>query len=261
MQFLLGSVQMDCQLGDVTANLEKAQHFLDEAVSKGVKLLLFPELFSTGYDLKEKTADFAETNTDSTVQFLTTQAQKHQLYLCGCYIEKDGDKVYNTAILCGPTGIIGKHRKVNLWSAEQKHFTPGEDFSVFETELGKIGLLVCYDADFPEAARALALQAAEIILCPTAGTPAFEKLYGNFICSRAFENSCFFALANRVGQENELTYVGLSKIVNPKGEIIAAAQTEETLVHAPIDLAAVASQRDKVPYLKEFKGDVYKKYL
>lgn len=260
MDFLVGVVQMDGQMGNVSANLAKAQQFVDQAVQKEVKLLVFPELFSTGYDLKDKIASFAETDDGPTVQFLTKNAKKHRTYIVGCYIEKDGADIFDTAILCGPDGVIGKHRKVNLWGEEQKYFIPGEDFRVWETELGKIGMLICYDADFPEASRALALQGAEIIICTTAGTKDFDLFYGNFICSRAYENGCFLVLANRVGVENELTYIGLSKIVNPKGEILADAGKEEKLLVGKIDLADIETQRAKVPYLKEFKGEVYQRF-
>ncbi len=261
MKINVGAVQMDCVLGDVEANLKKAQGFVDEAAQKEVKLLVLPELFSTGYDLKERTGDFAEDDEGPTMTFFKENAAKHGMVLTGTYIEKNPDgKPFNTAPLVGPNGLIGKHRKVYLWEEEKTLFAPGDRFDVWDTEIGKLGIMICYDADFPESSRALATQGAEILLFSTAGTPAFDKFYSTFIASRAFENSCFLIQSNRVGQENDLTYAGYSKVVNPRGEILSDSKQEETLVVAEIDLEDIKKTRENVPYLKDFNPDIYKQY-
>ncbi|MFA6436252.1 MAG: carbon-nitrogen hydrolase family protein [Candidatus Gracilibacteria bacterium] len=261
MKFLAGAVQLDAILGKVTENLCRAEHYIQKAAKAGVKLLVLPELFSTGYDLKNQTARFAETEKGPTPQFLLQMAKKYGLHLTGSYIEKSRGKPFNTALLVGPKGFIGKHRKVNLWGNEQRYFKPGNSFKVFKTELGVMGILICYDADFPESARALALQGAEILLFPTAGTVSFSMFYGNFIASRAFENGCFLIQANRMGKEGDFVYAGFSRVINPQGIVLVDAKKQERFIATEIDLSLIQQQRQKAPYLKEFKGKIYKKYF
>jgi len=242
---------MTCVLGDKVSNMEKAIVFIKQAIHQGAKLIVLPELFSTGYSVEELDEQLAESLEDGTVTKLIKLAKEHDVYLAGAIIEKvdrEGE-LFDTAFLIGPEGLVGKHRKIQLWNGEKNRFSKGDAFSVFNTEIGKIGLQICYEIGFPEGARIQALKGADLVLYPSAfGLP---RLYAWDIAtrSRALENGIYVVAANRMGADRNVKFAANSKITSPKGSVLVTAEEEEKVIFAEIDLDQVKEQKATIPYL------------
>ena len=226
-------------------NLKIYQGFIDEAAAQGVDLLVLPELSLQGFPSSMLSCDpgvsyemtrRAERIPDGpSTQYMIEQAKKHHMYLVwGMYEASDQPGVmYNAAVLVGPEGFIGRHRKVHLPGVERISSTAGDAFHTYDTEIGKIGLCVCYDKVFPESTRTLALQGAQIICAPTAWpciTPVPEdpQAYALNIIdqARALENQLFLVASNHVGAYEEELCCGQSRIIDPNGIIVATTDME-----------------------------------
>ena len=182
-----------------------------------------------------------------TVQGWAEFAKAKSVYIVGCLPELDGAKLYDTAVLVGPEGYIGKYRKTHLWNEEKLFFTPGDlGYPVFETRIGRIGLLVCWDIWFPETARIVAQQGADIICIPTGWVWTPPPLYdASGTCMAAYltmtaahANTVFIATADRIGVERTSGFMGNSLIAGTNGWPIGriAGPDEDTILYADIDL-------------------------
>lgn len=248
-------------------NLQKMLELIEEAASHGANLLVLPEQALQGYLTSVVAMDTsadpakneflfqyenAETVPDGpSVQAILRKAQEKNIYVCFGMTEKDADvdaKLYNTAVLVGPEGYIGKYRKVHQPADEMQAYYAGDEFPVFDTAIGKIGMLICYDAWFPESGRELALQGAQIILKPTAtchGTPDHDLAndqgyYSYDLAERAtaLQNGCYFVSSNQVGLCGASDYFGHSNIIDPSGHIVTTTDEKEAIVyHDVVDLA------------------------
>ncbi|MEA4901644.1 nitrilase-related carbon-nitrogen hydrolase [Desulfitobacterium sp.] len=257
--------QNDCELGNLSANLEKVERYIKKASSKGADIICFPELGTTGYRqdlLGDKLWELAEPIPGPTTARIGLLAQKLGIYVILPMIEKGTMPgiVHNSAVLINKHGFVqGVYRKSHAYSTEGHYFTAGNSYPVFETEFGKIGIMICYDMGFPETARALTLQGAEIIFVPSAWCQEDEDIWDINIPCRALENRVFLAAVNRVGREGEdLVMHGKSKIVDPRGKtLVEAARFQEDLIFAQIDLDILVSARHQIPYLKDRKPYTY----
>jgi len=209
--------------GEKKNNLEKIGKYLKNTQAK---LVVLPELCTTGYQFvsKKETEHLSETIPDSfTVKAFETMCKESGIYITAGMAEKDDGKLYNSSVLVGPEGFIGKYRKVHLFKEEKKWFSPGNiGYRVWDIEEAKIGMMICFDWIFPEAARSLALQGAEIICQPVNLVLPFCQ---EAMITRAIENGVFIITANRTGTEHRggkesLTFTGQSQIVNPRGEVL-----------------------------------------
>jgi len=261
MKVRVSAIQMDCKLGDVDSNLEKAEKLINEAVKDGAKLIVLPELFSTGYRLDEQYFDYAEKIPDGrTVKRIETIAKEKNVYIVGAIVEKSEvpGLIHDTAFVCGPSGFIGKYRKTHLWDKEKLYFTPGRDLNnVFDIGFCKIGIMICYEAGFPELARRAALNGAEVLVVVAAfGKP---RLYAWDLMtkSRALENGCYLIASDRIGKEKDSEFCGHSRIVSPKGDVIKDAELDERILSEEIDLDEVYAQRRRIPYLRDYKKELY----
>ncbi|MFD2245338.1 carbon-nitrogen hydrolase family protein [Pontibacter ruber] len=258
----VAAVQMGCILGDREANLRKAETLMGEAIKAGAKLVVLPELFNTGYRVEERDVELAETIPGPTVEWMQVLARRHNLYLVAAILEHGLTKgiVYDTAVIVGPDGLLGTYRKTHLWDVESIRFTKGEEFPVFQTEFGTIGLQICYEVGFPEGARVLTLKGADIILYPSAFGKAREYAWKIATRSRALENGAYVIAANRTGTEKEVTeFGGGSCIVNPWGEVIDEASQEDEVIVSEIDLQEVIDQRRRLPYLRDMNKSLFAK--
>jgi len=257
MKVKVAAVQMDCVLGEKDKNIAKATKFVEEAGQKGAQLIAFPELFSTGYRLEENYYRFSEYIPEGdTVKEFEGIAKENQVYIVGCMVERgeNRDTCYNSAFLVGPQGYIGKIRKAQLWGREKLYFSAGPlKREVFDTKLGKIGITICYEIGFPEIVRDLALQGADIIVELSAVGRPRAYAWDLMSRSRALENGCFVVVSDRVGKEKDTVFSGLSKIISPKGDILASAKNTESeeVIVKEIDLEDITSQRADIPYLKD----------
>lgn len=237
----IACVQMDVTIGDVQANRREIVLRLSEATDAAAELVIFPECALTGYcfnSLGEATP-FAEAIDGPSSEAIAAACHKTGAYAVVGFIEKDGSNFYNAAMLVGPNGLAGSYRKVHLpFLGVDRFLKPGDrPFSVVELPIGKVAINICYDASFPEAARALKLLGAELIVLPTNWPTGAWRTAEFIINSRACENHINFAAVNRVGVERGWQFIGRSKVVDYNGDTLAEASREsEQLLFVEVDL-------------------------
>jgi predicted amidohydrolase len=227
------------EFGEKEKNLQKIQNVLKNTEAN---LIVLPELCCTGYQFtsEEEVETLCESIPNgSTTETLIQTCRQKNLFIVAGMAEKEGTTRYNSAILIGPDGWIGTYRKVHLFSEEKNWFRPGnETFRVWDIGLAKIGIMICFDWIFPEAARSLALQDAEIICHPANLVLPFCQ---NVMITRSIENRIFTVTVNRVGSERrnsqkELKFTGGSQAVSPKGELLfRLSESEEQYREVEID--------------------------
>jgi predicted amidohydrolase len=260
----VAAIQMSCILADRDSNLKKTKNLIDVAVEQGAQLIVVPELFNTGYRVEENDVELAESIPGTTTDWMCQLAQECNVYIVGAILEtgESNGLVYDTAVLVGPKGLVGSYRKTHLWDTENTRFAKGDDFRVFETPWGKVGLQICYEVGFPEGARILTLQGANIIVYPSAFGSARLYAWDLATRARALENGAYVIAANRTGVEKEVTtFGGHSRIVDPCGNVIIEAKQDDDVIVAEIDLQKVIEQRRTIPYLRDLnKAIIYKDF-
>ncbi|HZQ65640.1 MAG TPA: carbon-nitrogen hydrolase family protein [Gaiellaceae bacterium] len=238
--------QTEPKLAEKERNLDACLSLLEEAAGRDAELLVLPECAVPGYmfDSLEEALPFGEEIPGPTTEAFEQACRRLGAHaICGL-LERDGDRLYNAAILVGPDGLIGSYRKTHLpFLGVDRFVTPGDELKVFDTALGRIGLIICYDLRFPEVTRTLALHGADLVALPT-NFPTAAKVQTEVITlARAAENRIYLLCANRVGKERWGEFCGWSQIVDPYGKRLAeAGETEETLLVADVD---VEKARDK----------------
>lgn len=276
---------------DKEKNLQKYFKFINEAVTKQVNLLVFPEQSLQGYlenlmVLKQSSVKYQHANAEpvpegESVQKLIDKAKEKSIYIIWGMTECAPDEgigvLYNTAVLVGPEGYVGKYRKVHSPIDEVHVYFPGSSFEIFSTSIGKIGMLICYDKMFPESTRELALQGADILVMPTAA-PFFDprcssskpetaqndmycRLWNTLDEIRAFENQCFFVSSNQFGVAGDHDYFGNSGVSSPMGVTLARTGCEEAMATATVNIKSDMETARSVLgafLLKERCPDVYR---
>lgn len=250
--------QHDCVHGDKDANLATVEDYLRRAHDRGADLVVFPELGTTGYRqdmLGEKLYSLAEPIDGPSTARIGKLAAELGLWVVLPLIEASSvpGVVYNSVVLLNRAGQpVGSYRKNHAYATEGHYFAPGREMPVFDTDFGRLGIMICYDMGLPEVARILTLQGAELIVVPSAWCQEDEDIWDINIACRALENRCFLAAVNRVGSEGEtLTMHGKSKIAGTRGETLAEGKRfEEDLVVGTVDLDEVVPARDEIPYLR-----------
>ena len=271
----VGLVQIACS-PDASQNLKKAVDSIRAATKKGAQIICLPELFLTQYFCQTEDPDnfsLAEPLPGPTSTTLSNLAKELQVVLIVPLFEKRTQGIYhNTAIVIDADGsIAGTYRKMHIPDDpcffEKFYFTPGDTgFKSFSTRYGKVGVLICWDQWFPEAARLTALSGAQFLFYPTAigyqdedakvsqqQISAWETIQK----SHAISNGVFLASVNRVGRENALTFWGKSFICNPFGEVIGQAEDEPQILIAKCPLSEIESTRQNWPFLRDRRVDVY----
>lgn len=252
---------------DRERNLSKAGMLIEVAAGEGAKIIALPQLFSLNWfpaSIDRKNMALAENEEGPTFTFLKETAKRLGVVLIGSLFEVDNGRYFNTAVVTGPQGIIGKYRKVHvpqipLWE-ERAYFSPGDlGFPVFETPYGRIGVQLCWDIFFPEGFRILALKGAEMVFAPTAS--AFEhshKKWERAISAAAHANGFFVFRVNRVGREEKQEFYGKSFCCGPDGEMIdSPSGASEGVVIAEADLSEVAAVRNEWVFLKDRRPGAY----
>lgn len=252
--------QMNCRLGDVQANLRRINKLAQIVSKREADIVCFPELATTGYSLNEKWPDFAEPIPGATTDKLSQIANEFGLYLIAGMPERDSQsaRIFDSAVLIDPAGVVlGVYRKVHLWNLERTYFTPGGEFPVFRTRIGTFGIGICYDLEFPEPARIMALNGAELIFFCSAQMKPFERQVSVYVQSRATENGVFVCFSNRIGHEGQTVFFGRSQIVSPGCRILARARASETFVAMRINLTDISRERERLPYLEHRVPSAY----
>jgi len=263
----VSAIQMASQAGDKNANLAKAERLIEDA---GADLAVLPELFATEFFAATKDArffDYAEKADGEIVTRMAQVARRTGTMLVVPFFEYAASgEYYNSAALIDATGsTLGVYRKTHIpftRTYEKYYFTPGDALPVFDTPLGRIGILICYDRWFPEAWAKLRDAGAEIVCVPIASwridgaseAPFWDALH----TLRARENLLFVAAANRTGSDGDFAYIGNSLLVGPAGNFLARCdESLEGNVTAEIDLEDVRRIRGAWPLLRDRRPDLY----
>ncbi|MGW3338415.1 carbon-nitrogen hydrolase family protein [Streptomyces sp. NPDC001009] len=247
--------------GSVAENLKVLGEAAGRAAEAGAGLLAAPEMFLTGYAIGGEIPHLAEPADGDSADAVADIATRHGLAVAYGYPERDGDTVYNSAQIISAEGArLANYRKTHLFGCfERDHFTPGER-QVVQAELNglTVGLMICYDVEFPENVRAHALAGTDLLIVPTAQMHPYQFVPESMIPVRAFENQMYVAYVNRVGREGEFEFVGLTTLAGPDGVArVRAGRSEAQLVFADADPAFLAASREANPYLADRRPGLY----
>ena len=254
--------QCEPRPGDVAANLARLGQAAAAAAAAGADLLLCPEMVVTGYNIgREAVARLAEPRDGPSVQTVREIARGHGLAIVYGSPERDaGGRVFNAAQLVGADGeALANYRKTHLFGdLDRGQFSPS-DAAPATVALGewRVGLLICYDVEFPETVRALALAGAELVLTPTANMVPYDVVATTIVPARAYESQVYVAYANYCGSEGGIEYCGLSCIAAPDGTDAARAGRGEELVIGDLDRADLDASRTVTPYLADRRPELY----
>ena len=247
-QVTVAGIQFDPKIGLVRENRIRILGLIDEVAAQGAKLVVFPECALSGYvfDDMDEARLASERVPGPSTQALAATCKELGVYAIVGMLEDAGETIYNSAVLCGPQGVVGIYRKTHLpFLGVDKMTGLGPDpYRVFDAPFGRIGMLICYDLRFPEAARCLALDGADIIAVPT-NWPQGADVAPDFIApTRAMENRVFIVAVNRAGTERGASFIGKSQIIDPSGQRLAMAQTtDETILTATFDPTLARQKR------------------
>jgi predicted amidohydrolase len=246
--------------GSVVENLKVLDEAAGRAAAAGAGLVAAPEMFLTGYAIGDDIARLAEPADGDSADAIAEIATRHGIAVAYGYPEREGETVHNSAQLISADGTrLANYRKTHLFGCfERDHFTPGVQ-PVVQAELNglRVGLMICYDVEFPENVRAHALAGTDLLVVPTAQMHPFQFVAESVVPVRAFENQMYVAYVNRVGPEGEFEFVGLSTLAGPDGIARTRAGRGEELVLADADPDFLAASREANPYLKDRRPGLY----
>jgi predicted amidohydrolase len=250
-------LQMAAHAGDRPANVDR----LDELVRKhaeGAELVVAPELVTSGYDLDvlaRRGRELAEPLDGPTAARVSELATETGATLVFGMLERDGDVLYDTAVVAAPGGQLVPYRKSHLYPTESALFAAGTELVVAPTPAGRLGMMICFEHAFPDVATALALRGAQILVIPSAVPFGYEHLLTLRTRARAQDNQVFAVGCNLAGNG----FCGRSLVADPRGEVLAEAGTEETVVRATLDLAAIEREREREPALRLRQPELYRR--
>jgi beta-ureidopropionase len=235
----VSAIQFSPAFLDLELNRKKITHLIETDISNhNSKLIVLPELAFSGYNFEassqvKKTAE--EIPHSESCELLANLAMSHEIFIVAGINERAGDNYYNSCVAFGPNGYITTYRKIQLYAREKEFFTPGDlPLQIFSIEDYKIGLMVCFDWFYPEIPRSLALMGADLVChVMNAVIPDGAYLGDTYHCRW---NRIFIVLANRIGAEGDLTFIGRSTIIDPSGQILAQATPDsEEIIASQVD--------------------------
>ena len=253
----IATAQIDIAFADRERNLARMIQVLEETAAKGSRLTIFPEAALTGYcfDSLAEAKPHAEPIPGPSTQRMTESCRRLKTFVVYGLLEADGDRLFNACALVGPEGVVGSYRKIHLpFLGVDRFTTPGDrPFAVHEAAGMRIGMNICYDGGFPESARVMMLQGADLVVLPTNWPPGSECMAGYTVNARAMENNIYYAACNRTGDERGFHFIGQSKICGPNGRALAEAPHDrEEILYAQIDVALARQKKlIRVPNLHE----------
>lgn len=269
---IVASVQMEPRVGHTTANVERSVRLIEEAAAQGAAIVVLPELANSGYVFASRAEAFslAEPVPDGpSTQAWAEVARRCKVHVVAGIAEREGDRLYNAAAVLGPGGWLGTYRKLHLWGDEHLFFESGDKgLPVFHTELGRLGVVICYDGWFPETYRLLAMQGVDIVCMPTNWVPMPEQpvdrpaMATTLAMANAHSNGLNIVCANRIGTERGQPFVGQSLIVGAQGWPLAgpASHDAEEILYARINLKASRRARHLNVFndvLRDRRDDIY----
>jgi len=251
------ALQFNIALGDIDANLTYVTGTLRGLAQQGVQLAVLPEMWSCGFAYRELNA--LARRTPELVRQLSALSEELSMTIVGSLPEPHGDKVFNTAYLLDRGTLAGSYRKLHLFSlmGEDRALDRGDSILVADTSIGRIGVMICYDLRFPELARRLAVDGAEIIVVPGEWPKPREEHWRTLLRARAIENQLFVVAANTCGVIGKLDFFGGSLIVGPKGEILAEGGYLNCEPAALLDPAEMEQWRASITCFQDRRPDCY----
>jgi|AMZC01.1.fsa_nt_AMZC01002860.1_7 predicted amidohydrolase len=270
-EITIATVQMKPALGEPEDNLVKMSDFVSKIASQQkVDLIVFPELVTSGFELGVRFTELAQRIPGPSVNLMAQRAAEFGVYIAFGMVSKEKVEsiLFNSAVLVGPDGeLVGSYNKVHLRGEERMAFREGFRLPVFETEIGNIGLMLGWDLAYPEVARSLTLDGAELICVMANWEKTQIEEWRTYVRARAYENAVFVAAANRVGDDVTLSFGGESLIVGPRGKIHASLADEkepesgeprEGYCVARVDLDEVRKSREEFQTLQTRQPTVYR---
>ena len=253
----VSALQFNIELGNVDANVEHVRQAVARAAGQGSRLAVLPEMWSCGFHYKDL-PELAK-RTPEVVEEMGRLSAQHDLVLVGSLPEPEGDKVCNTAYVLDHGKLVGKYRKIHLFSLmnEDRSFTGGDSWLVADTSVGRIGVFICYDLRFPELARRLALEGADILVVPGEWPKPREEHWRTLLRARAIENQLFIVASNCCGVQGKLDFFGASLIIGPKGEVLAEAGYENCELTATLDFSVMEQWRQQITCFADRKPQSY----
>jgi predicted amidohydrolase len=256
------------KLGEnIQGNIEKAISTMEEAAKNGANLICFPELqfypFFPQYKGKD-TSSYEIGIEDQVIKSLQEKCKELKMVAVpNFYLNEGADKFDASPLIDSNGEILGISKMVHIVQAEgfyeQDYYNPSESgFKVYNTAIGKVGVVICFDRHYPESIRSCALQGAQIIIIPTANTKDEPlEMFEWELRVPAMQNSVFIAMCNRVGLEGKMDFCGESIVVDPNGGVIVKANDQEQIVYADIEMELATRTRDQKPYFKLRRPEVY----
>lgn len=269
---IVACIQMEPRVGAKRENVARSIQYIEEAAKGGASLVVLPELTNTGYVFADREEAFAlaeDLPGGETARAWADVAQRLGVHVVAGIAEREGKRLYNSAVFISPSGLVGVYRKLHLWDREHLFFEPGNrGVPVFDTSVGRISIAICYDGWFPEVYRLAATQGADVVCVPTnwvpmQGQPADRPaMAATLTMAAAHSNGLMIACANRMGTERGQPFIGQSLIVSGAGWPVAgpASCHKEEILYAAIDLQRIRSERTLNTFnhvLRDRRTDVY----
>jgi omega-amidase len=252
--------QMDVKRGQVAANLATVTRMVKEAARRGAQLVVFPELWSTGYDLK-RAAQYATAVDQGLFAEIAGLARQHKIAIAGSQLSQMGEGRYgNTAVYFDPNGEnLGTYSKVHLFGPMQEieYLSAGNSLTVVDTGWGKAGLAICYDLRFPELFRAYALAGVQALILVAEWPRPRLAHWRTLLRARAIENQMFIIACNRVGKTGSTAFFGHSCLLDPCGEVIIEAGDGAGLYTADLEMDQLTAVRESMPVFADRRPEVY----
>ncbi|WP_018152409.1 carbon-nitrogen hydrolase family protein [Leeia oryzae] len=239
--------QISSQDGVTAPNLQKVLSIIAQAPDD-TDLIVFPETCLMGFPSAEEVKQVAETEDGPTLAAVKAAVKAKNISVALGFAEIDNGKFYNTTVLVSPEGIALKYRKTHLWATDVGVFEPGNQMVTGLWKGLRVGILICFDIEFPETARALAMQGADLLIVTNGNMDPYGPVHRALITARAMENQVFAVMVNRCGTGCGLTFAGDSAVVNPFGEVLTALGREEEIRSFEIDLDDLQKSRADYRY-------------
>jgi predicted amidohydrolase len=249
-------LQMAAHPGELSANVDRLAELMRKHADEA-ELVVAPELVTSGYDLDvlaRRGRELAEPLDGPTAARVAELAAQTGTTLVFGMLEHDGDALYDTAVVAAPDGHLVPYRKSHLYPTESELFAAGTELVVAATPAGRLGMMICFEHAFPDVATALALRGAQILVIPSAVPVGYEHLLTLRTRARAQDNQVFAVGCNLTGDG----FCGRSLVTDPRGDVLAEAGTEETVIRAVLDLAAIEREREREPALRLRQPDLYR---
>jgi len=247
---------------DVAANLAALESTATAAAAAGAALVLCPECWLCGYNIGAAVTALAESADGASAQRIAAIARQYQIAIAYGYVERDAAStaIYNSVQVIGADGaVLSRYRKTHLFGADERcAYRAGDQFAPpFEFAGFKVGLLICYDVEYPEAVRSLALMGADVVLIPTALTDEYAAVLQFIVPARSIENQLYIAYCNHAGVENGMRFLGGSCLTGMDGKALAAAGTGEALIIGEISRGAQQAAAKTYPYHSDRRPELY----